>query len=65
MRYLACGSEDTAVHLYDLRQGTLLQKVRVEGPGAEVVLDVAFHPALPQLVAGCMDGRVRFYSDIM
>lgn len=63
MRYLATGSEDKATCIYDLRSTTLLHKLRPPGQ-ADVVADVAFHPYKPQLVVGCMNGRLHWYGDV-
>lgn len=62
MRYLATGSEDKVAYLYDMRQGTVLSRLRGGGHG-DAVSDVAFNPLHPQLAVGCLDGRVHFYSD--
>lgn len=58
-RYLACGSEDQAAHVYDLRQGTLLARL---GRAGSAVASVAFHPLHPQLAVGCLAGHVHFFS---
>lgn len=63
MRYLATGSEDKAAYVYDLRTCAMLARLRPPGAKAEVVTDVAFHPVKPQLVVGCMDGRLHWYGD--
>jgi WD40 repeat protein len=62
MRYIAAGSQDQSVLLWDLRSsgGGLLQRTRVAG--SQGVADVAWHPLVPQLALGCMDGSVRFCS---
>jgi WD40 repeat protein len=64
MRYLATGSEDKAAYVYDLRSCSMLGRLRPPGHTAEVVTDVAFHPWRPELVVGCMDGRVHCYADV-
>ena len=60
LRYLATGSEDKVCYLYDLRQGTVLHRIR--GVHSEAVTAVAFNPLHPQLATGCLDGSVHFYS---
>lgn len=64
MRYLATGSEDKAAYVYDLRSCSMMGRLRPPGPQAEVVADVAFHPWRPELVVGCMDGRVHCYGGV-
>lgn len=64
LRFLASGSEDKVAYLYDLRQGTLLHRIR--GTHGDMVSDVAFNPLHPQLATACLDGRVHFYaSDVL
>ncbi|GFH18475.1 uncharacterized protein HaLaN_15291, partial [Haematococcus lacustris] len=58
LRFIASGSEDQAAYLYDVRQGQMLHRMRT----SDVVTDVAFNPLHPQLAAGCLDGRVHFFS---
>ena len=58
--FLASGSEDKAVYVYDLRRGsTPLAKLRGHSDAVGVV---AFNPLHPQLVSGGMDGRVKFWA---
>lgn len=61
--HLLAGSEDKCAVVYDLRQGSVLHKLR-EGAHQDAVSDVAFHPVYPQLATACLDGRVRFYADV-
>eukprot|EP00048_Salpingoeca_helianthica_P012427 m.180364 g.180364 ORF g.180364 m.180364 type:complete len:161 (-) comp15374_c0_seq27:235-717(-) len=55
-RYVACGSEDRAVYLYDIRTGSVMQKL---GGHTDVACHVAFAPAIPALISGCADGFLR------
>ena len=48
------------VYLYDIRMGTVLNKLR-DGI-CDIVADVCFHPIYPQLVAATYDGKLRFFS---
>uniref|UniRef100_A0A7S3VM98 Uncharacterized protein n=1 Tax=Dunaliella tertiolecta TaxID=3047 RepID=A0A7S3VM98_DUNTE len=59
-RFLACGSEDQAAYLYDIRQGTVLSRL---GRHGSAVTDVAFNPLHPQLAVASQGGHVHFYSD--
>ena len=59
LRFVACGSEDRSVYLYDARTGGLLERMR----SSEAVMDVAFSPLYPQLAACALDGTLRYYSD--
>ncbi|KAG1664713.1 hypothetical protein FOA52_006690 [Chlamydomonas sp. UWO 241] len=63
LRYLATGSEDRSAYLYDLRQGSVLHRLR--GTHGDAVIDVAFNPLHPQLATGCLDGKVHFFSDAL
>ncbi|KAH9488552.1 hypothetical protein Btru_061808 [Bulinus truncatus] len=47
--YIAAGSEDRMVYMYDLRMGTYCDRLRGHN---EVVTSVAFHPAKPLLASG-------------
>ena len=53
-------SGSKVVYLYDLRMGTVINKLR-DGI-SDVVGDVCFHPIHPQLAAATYDGRLRFFS---
>ena len=59
MRFVAAGSEDCCAYVWDLRQGTVLARLR--GP-ADCVADVAFHGRAGQLAACSLDGRVHFFG---
>eukprot|EP00775_Hariotina_reticulata_P012463 gene12463-12598_t len=64
MRFLATGSDDQAAHVFDLRTGTLLHRLRPPSSTCtDVVTDVAFHPGRPQLAAACINGRLWFYEE--
>jgi WD40 repeat protein len=67
LRYAACGGDDRAACVYDLRGGTgggggggVL--CRLGGHG-DAVTDVGFSPRHPVLATGCADGRVRAFAD--
>ncbi|KAK3285759.1 hypothetical protein CYMTET_6648 [Cymbomonas tetramitiformis] len=62
LRYLGVGSEDKVAHLFDMRMGIPLH--RLKGGHTDVVSDIAFHPLYPQVATACFDGRVRFFSDV-
>jgi len=59
-RFIATGSEDRSAYLYDIRGNTYCHRLTGH---TDVVSDVAFHPAQPQLVTASLDGRLRFYAD--
>ncbi|XP_041373543.1 WD repeat-containing protein 27-like [Gigantopelta aegis] len=56
--YLASGSEDKCVYVFDLRKGTYCEKLRGH---TNVVSDVAFHPAYPCLMTGSLGGTLLSY----
>jgi WD40 repeat protein len=58
-RFIASGSEDSRGYVYDLRQGTLLQKLT---GATDVVTDCLFHPFQPVIFTSSFDGRLRYYS---
>lgn len=60
LRYVACGSEDRAAHIYDLGSGKPV--ARLTGH-KDVVVDVSWHPLHPQLATASFDGTVRFYTE--
>ncbi|XP_058953759.2 WD repeat-containing protein 27 [Pocillopora verrucosa] len=59
-RFIATGSEDRSAYLYDIRGNTFCHRLTGH---TDVVSEVAFHPAQPQLVTASQDGRLRFFSD--
>ena len=59
VRYLATGSEDKLVYVYDLRSAKPLLRLRGH---TDVVSAVAFNPLHPQLISGSYDSRLRFYT---
>lgn len=61
LRYLATGSEDKVAYVYDLRQGSVLHRLR--GVHGDTVTGVAFNPLHPQLATACLDGKVHFFSE--
>ncbi|KAH9132275.1 hypothetical protein AeRB84_021261 [Aphanomyces euteiches] len=60
MRYIATGSEEKVTHLYDIRTGRTLDKLRGH---TDVVSSVAFHPVKPLLATAAVDGTVRLYGE--
>jgi WD40 repeat protein len=58
-RFVASGSEDRAVYIWDIRSTHVLDKLR---GFKETVSDVAFNPATTQLCAGSFEGCVRFFG---
>jgi hypothetical protein len=58
--FVAVGSEDRTAVIYDVRAGGVLAKLR---GATDTVTSVAFHPGLPHLAAGSLDGGVRFYRE--
>eukprot|EP01028_Stygiella_incarcerata_P010182 TRINITY_DN5135_c0_g1_i4.p1 TRINITY_DN5135_c0_g1~~TRINITY_DN5135_c0_g1_i4.p1 ORF type:complete len:849 (+),score=202.20 TRINITY_DN5135_c0_g1_i4:38-2584(+) len=61
MRYVACGSEDKCVYIYDRRMGALACD-RIHG-ATDCVSAVSYHPRIPLLFAGSFDGVLRAYTD--
>jgi WD40 repeat protein len=57
--YLASGSEDKVVYVYDIRQGTFCERLRGH---RDVVSSVAFHPASPVLATGAINGKVLLFK---
>ncbi|XP_005094502.1 WD repeat-containing protein 27 [Aplysia californica] len=57
--YLASGSEDKLVYIYDIRMGTYCERLRGHN---EVVCSVAFHPAQPLLASGGVNGKLLFFK---
>jgi WD40 repeat protein len=60
MRYLATGSEDRTVRVFDITGGREL--CRITGAHRDVVSSVAFHPIHPQLVSCSYDGTVKSFT---
>lgn len=60
MHYLASGSEDKTAYVYDLRQATVLHRLR--GMHGDAVMDVCYSPLHPQLATACLDGKTHFFS---
>lgn len=59
LMYIATGSEDRSVVIYDLRKdGDCLMKLR---GATDTVTTVAWHPLLPHIASGSLDGNVRFF----
>ena len=60
LRYLAAGGEDGCVYLYDTRRVTgCLERIST---GCDVIMDVAFSPRQPHLVAVSLDGVVLSFK---
>lgn len=60
LRYVCCGSDERAAHLFDMGSGGFLGSM---GGHGEAVTDVAFNPLHPQVASTSLDGTVRFFSD--
>lgn len=58
-RFIASGSEDRAVYIWDIRSTRVLEKLR---GFKETVSDIAFNPAITQLCAGSFEGCIRFFG---
>lgn len=56
-------SAKQVAHLYDLRMGQPLHRLRGGGT-SDVISDIAFHPVHPQVATASFDGKIRFFSDI-
>ncbi|XP_031565676.1 WD repeat-containing protein 27-like [Actinia tenebrosa] len=59
-RYIATGSEDRSVYLFDVRGSSFCHRLTGH---TEVVADVAFHPAHSELAAASLDGKLKFYTE--
>ena len=57
--YLASGSEDKIIYIYDVRMGTYCERLRGH---SDVVTSVAFHPAFPFLASGSIDSKILFFN---
>ncbi|XP_028844588.1 WD repeat-containing protein 27 [Denticeps clupeoides] len=57
-RYVATGSEDNCAYVYDIRSSSYLHKLQRQ---TDVVLNVAFNPATPELLAGTLDGKLSLF----
>eukprot|EP00064_Thunnus_orientalis_P007410 superscaffoldBa00000821_g7430 len=58
-RFIASGSEDMCVYVYDIRSSRYLHKLQKH---SETVLSVAFNPATPELLTGTLDGELRLFQ---
>jgi WD40 repeat protein len=56
-RYVATGSEDKQVYIYDIRKGAVLD--RLNSGFTDIVTGVDFHPTKPVLAVSCQDGRAH------
>lgn len=61
LRYIACGSEDCAAHIYELAGGRPIARLKGH---KEVVIDVSWNPRHPQIATTSFDGTVRFYTEV-
>ena len=50
--------QDRCAYVFDIRAGKVLHKL---GGHTDVVSDVAFHRQRPELVTGCLDGKLRVF----
>uniref|UniRef100_A0A2C9JMH7 Anaphase-promoting complex subunit 4 WD40 domain-containing protein n=1 Tax=Biomphalaria glabrata TaxID=6526 RepID=A0A2C9JMH7_BIOGL len=57
--FIAAGSEDRMVYLYDIRMGTYCDRLKGHN---EVVTSVAFHPAKPFLATGSLNSKILFFK---
>ncbi|XP_065660897.1 WD repeat-containing protein 27 isoform X2 [Hydra vulgaris] len=57
-KYIAVGSEDRSVYIYDIRSSSYLHRL---GGHSDVVTAVAFHPVNPMIACGSRSGQLRFY----
>lgn len=60
LRYVATGSEDRSIRLFDIRTGNELKKLT---GFKDVVSCVAFNPLFSQLAGASYDGSVLFFTD--
>eukprot|EP00111_Clytia_hemisphaerica_P006631 TCONS_00019191-protein len=59
-KYIAVGSEDKSVYIYDIRSNSYLHSL----PGhKDNVSALAYHPQKPTLACGTLSGSFRLYSD--
>ncbi|XP_015953887.1 uncharacterized protein LOC107478267 [Arachis duranensis] len=57
---LASGSSDGSIYLYDYQSSKVLNKIKAYD---QACIDVAFHPALPNVIASCSwDGRISVFD---
>lgn len=59
LRYVATGSEDQCVHVYDVRRAAPLHKLRGH---RDVVVSVDLHPTKPLLASLARDGVLRLHG---
>ncbi|XP_065056903.1 WD repeat-containing protein 27-like [Rhopilema esculentum] len=60
-RFIATGSEDRSAYVFDIRNSSYLHRLSGQ---SDVVSCVDFHPHIPMLVTGSLDGEVRCYQDM-
>lgn len=58
-KYIAVGSEDRSVYLYDIRSSSYLHRLSSH---SDVITSVAFHPQKPLLACGTLSGQLRTYE---
>lgn len=61
MRYIASGSEDHTVHMFDVRMGSTMCVMR--GKQRSVVADVAWSPVASILCSVTYDGKLHFWGE--
>jgi WD40 repeat protein len=57
-RFVAVGSEDRSVYVYDAGSGAVLSKLTA----SDTVTSVRFHPLLPVMAVSAANGSVTFFS---
>lgn len=58
-RFVACGSEDRSVVLYDIGQGSIVSKMKTP----DNATTLRYHPLRPQLIAGLANGKGRMWIE--
>lgn len=61
LRYLAAGSEDNSLYMYDMGSGGVVKRL-VDGI-SDGISSVAFNPVHPQLVGASMDGKLHVFGE--
>ncbi|XP_071833120.1 WD repeat-containing protein 27-like isoform X2 [Apostichopus japonicus] len=59
-QYLVSGSEDKAAYVFDLKEGSVVEKLTGH---TDVVTGVAYHPLYPEVVTGTLDGNIQLFSN--
>ncbi|XP_040033828.2 WD repeat-containing protein 27 isoform X1 [Gasterosteus aculeatus] len=58
-RLIASGSEDNCAYIYDIRSSSYLHRLQKH---SDTVLSVTFNPAMPELLTGTLDGKLRLFQ---